>query len=495
MPNKVITSLGAKFDKLSGKMVFMLLLAITFLIRLPFFFRDYIDRDESTFILMGQSLVDGHLPYTQLWDLKPPLIYFFFASIIYIFGKSFIAIRIAGVLAVAITAFFCFRISLQLTTKQVAFRSSVACVMLLSLFGSLQGVMSEHICMLFFMPAIYLLVTKTGHYAVFGAGLLIGLSVMTKLNMAYPALLMGCYMLYDSFKDRRERIHLSRPFLFGLGILAIIVLTWAPYYFTGKADMWWRSVILASLEYSASRRQSVLALSPIFILTGGFLVYCWRYKKLDFSNRKVQLLVLAMAGVLLSFAKGGRVNGHYLIQLHPLFIILAGIALSRIRPLASGKYLPYLLILSLMLPVESYREYYSIIKHKIERGTYFNGEGITVPQYLISNGVDTTHIIFFEYHIGYWLLGTTPPTKAATHPSNICRDEIYPFYGNPRNSSIEELSYIMHDLRPVVVVTRLNRSVFDPGEIEENLYVTKYLEEHYKVLDTVDQALIYQRLK
>jgi hypothetical protein len=51
----------------------------------------------------------------------------------------------------------------------------------------------------------------------------------------------------------------------------------------------------------------------------------------------------------------------------------------------------------------------------------------------------------------------------------------------------------MHDLKPMIAVTRLNRSVFDPGEIEENLYVDKYLAEHYKVLDTVDQAMIYQR--
>jgi hypothetical protein len=133
------------------------------------------------------------------------------------------------------------------------------------------------------------------------------------------------------------------------------------------------------------------------------------------------------------------------------------------------------------------------VKYRVERGSFFNGEGITVPQYLIRNEVDTGNIIFFEYHIGYWLLGQTPPTKSATHPSNICRDEIYPFYDNPRKSSLEELSYIMHDLKPMIAVTRLNRSVFDPGEIEENLYVDKYLAEHYKVLDTVDQAMIYQR--
>ena len=49
---------------------YLLLLAI--IVRLPFFFKDVIDWDESTYILMGQSVLDGHLPYTELWDLKPP---------------------------------------------------------------------------------------------------------------------------------------------------------------------------------------------------------------------------------------------------------------------------------------------------------------------------------------------------------------------------------------------------------------------------------------
>ena len=38
------------------------------LLRLPFFFPDTIDWDESTLILMGQGLLDGLLPYDRIWD-------------------------------------------------------------------------------------------------------------------------------------------------------------------------------------------------------------------------------------------------------------------------------------------------------------------------------------------------------------------------------------------------------------------------------------------
>jgi hypothetical protein len=131
----------------------------------------------------------------------------------------------------------------------------------------------------------------------------------------------------------------------------------------------------------------------------------------------------------------------------------------------------------------------------MERGTFYNGEGFTVPQYLKKNHLETQGLFFLEYHIGYWLLNEKPPTKAATHPSNICRDEMYPYYGNPRKSSVEELRYIMEELRPMTIITRKNRSVFDKDEIEENNYIDVYLKRYYKVHAAVDNAVVYHRLE
>ena len=172
------------FSQMKDTTVFLLLSLITLFIRFPFFFRDYVDRDESTFILLGQSWVDGFLPYTQLWDLKPPLTFAFFAAIISIFGKSFVAIRFAGAVLVAITAFFTYKIALTLVSKKASVFIGIICVVLLSLFGSLQGVMSEHICMAFFVPSIYLLLSKNSSFSIFLSGILVGATVMVKLNMA-----------------------------------------------------------------------------------------------------------------------------------------------------------------------------------------------------------------------------------------------------------------------------------------------------------------------
>src|SRR5262245_53816945 len=83
---------------------YLFLFIATFFIRFPFFFRDYIDHDESTFILIGKSILDGHLPYDHLWDLKPPLLFYVFAFIQWLVPGSLITIRFFGVIIIFISA-------------------------------------------------------------------------------------------------------------------------------------------------------------------------------------------------------------------------------------------------------------------------------------------------------------------------------------------------------------------------------------------------------
>lgn len=80
---------------------YALLIIIT---RIGFLQIEVIDWDESTFILMAQSVLDGHLPYVELFDIKPPMIYFMLAGAISIFGKSLLAVRILGAVCILISS-------------------------------------------------------------------------------------------------------------------------------------------------------------------------------------------------------------------------------------------------------------------------------------------------------------------------------------------------------------------------------------------------------
>lgn len=468
---------------------------VAFLIRFPFFFRDYIDRDESTFILLGQSLVDGNLPYTELWDLKPPLIYYFFGLLIYLSGKSFIAIRIAGTLLVAATAFLTYRIARPLSNAPIAVIAGLLCVYLCSLFGSLQGVMSEHISTFIFILGVYMLIRAQHWWNVLLSGLIFGLALMAKVNLGYAIALLIAYYGWKwiSTKPREDpffiMIFLSSGIFLGIGICFV------PYLVSGDATLWVDAVFKAPLAYADATRGSYLKVLPLGIFTVLFILIAWKKNLLDLSKPRLQIVVILLLGIIFSFIRSGKINGHYLIQVYPLYLIVLSVIIYTIKPKITQKASLVAAIILLLLPIESYKEYADILKHRIDRGSWFNGEGFSVVEYIKSNDLTEARILFLEYHIGYWLLDATPPTKAATHPSNICRPETFPYYNQEHKTGLEELRYIMEDKSPQLVVTRKNRLVFDKMNVRENDYIQKYLDKKYQVLDTIDGAVLHMRIK
>jgi hypothetical protein len=494
MPHKVITSLIPEYDKLKDSTVFLGLTFLSLFLRWPFFFRDYIDRDESTFILVAQSWVDGQLPYTQLWDLKPPLVFFFFAVIIYVFGKSFVAIRLFGAIAVAVIALYTYKLGKEVHSRKTGFWSAVGSVYMLSLFGSVQGVMSEHLSILFFVPALYL-IAKDGRYQwFFVSGFLLGLSLMMKLNLAYAVVGISLWLLYRGFNEQQALKGILRVIFLGFGVAIGLGVTFLPYLQADMTQVWTDSVIQAPLAYSRDQQSSILHVLPLSVILLALGVISWRRKWLDFSDRGTQLLAVVVTGVVFSFLKSGKVNGHYLMQIYPFLLILLGIVLYHAVSIKSHFY-GYALLLLFLLPVETYVEIASVIKNKTVYGTYFNGEGFTVPDFIRENDLEQENVLFFEYHIGYWLLEASPPTKAATHPSNICRTSLYPYFNNPRKSALSELKYLLEDLKPGTVVTRKGKSVFDKEYVAEDTYVRGYLAEHYRLAGISGKAEIFSRLE
>ena len=466
-----------------------------FLIRFLFFFRDYIDRDESTFILLGQSLVEGHLPYIELWDLKPPLIYYFFGLLIYVFGKSFIAIRLTGTVLVALTAFLTYRIARPMSNSAIAIFAGLLCVYLSSLFGSLQGLMSEHISTFIFIFALYLLLQSQKWWKLFLSGLMFGFALMAKVNLGYALALLVIFYIWQLIRSKPREIPFYVLMALSIGMLMGIGICAFPYVVIGESALWIDAVIKAPLAYADASRDSLLKVLPLPLFTIIFLLFIWKKKRLNLSNPRLQLVILLLLGIIFSFVQSGKINGHYLIQIYPLFLIIVAAFIYTYKPEITRSTSLIIAIILLILPIEAYKEYAHILKNKSTYGTWFNGEGFTVVDYIKNHNLELSSLLFLEYHIGYWLLDAKPPSKAATHPSNICRSETFPFYNQERKTGIEELTYIMEDKSPQIVVTRKNRLVFNKKNVQENEYIQEYLAQKYQVLDTIEGAVLHQRIK
>ncbi|MCO5724498.1 ArnT family glycosyltransferase [Robiginitalea marina] len=462
----------------------------TLLIRFPFFFRDYIDRDESTFILVAQSLVDGNLPYTELWDLKPPFLFFLFAVPISIFGKSLLAIRLLGAVAVAGIAIATYLIGERVGGRKVGFLAGWITAFLMSLFNSVQGVMSEHLSLLFLLPSLLLLLRHRGPLASLTAGAGFGLAVLCKTNLLVAVAVLGGYLL-GALLARKPRIPLLSLGCLLLGGGLVAFGSFLPYWIGGKGMLWWEAMVEAPLAYSGSRSGFPWKYLPFY--AGSLLVLWAGWKGRGRFRPGFDLVLATLLGIVAAFWAGGKLNGHYLLQFYPLFLVVFFGVLEVKWPSAIRGWVAGLPILILLLPIESYLEYGHLSRHFQRTGKLYNGEGIAVPQHIRSRYGDTTQVLFLEYHIGYWFLGQDPPSKAATHPSNICRPALFPFLHEGRSTSLGELGYLLGTLRPVLVVKRDGKPAFDKRFTRENAYLENYLNAHYRKDTLIGKAIVYKR--
>ena len=488
----MFTKVFERMSRAGNAAVFLMFLGGSFLIRLPFFFRDYVDRDESTFILMAQSLIDGHLPYTQLWDLKPPLLFFIFALPIWLFGKSLVAIRVAGLLAVSGIVYSTYALGRETGGRAVGLGAGLACMFLMSLGGSVQGVMSEHFSMLFLLPALLLLARTPSRLRYFMAGGLMGLAVLCKSNLAVALPVLAGYLLFRSLT--REGRVMRIPVLFAaLGGALVLFGSVLPYLWSGQGALWWDSVILAPLAYSGDTGEFRVSSLGFYLAVGLLLWMAFRRGWLDRRDIATQILAICLVGILLAFFKGGKINGHYLLQFYPLALVLLFTSLQQAAPRVVSGFVGGALLWMLLLPVESYREYADLWTHYRKEGTWYNGEGVAVPQYLSRAYPGLEKVYFLEYHIGYWFLDALPPSAVATHPSNICRSYLYPFIPGSRPDPESEIQYIMETYRPEVVVRRRGKPVFDSSFMVENATIESYLQVYYQRDTVVGRAEIYER--
>src|SRR5262249_46503171 len=126
MPRKpYVVHVNDSWFQLKEIYVFLLLFLLGLLVRFPFFFPAVIDWDESSFILMGQSIIDGHLPYVKLWDLKPPVAFAFYAFSIAVFGKDLVGIRFAGALCVVLTAYLVYLVGKVMWTRRMGLFAAI----------------------------------------------------------------------------------------------------------------------------------------------------------------------------------------------------------------------------------------------------------------------------------------------------------------------------------------------------------------------------------
>jgi 4-amino-4-deoxy-L-arabinose transferase-like glycosyltransferase len=434
---------------------FALLFLFAVIVRLPWFFTDVIDWDESVFILLGQALAEGHLPYTLVWDNKPPLGFLFFAIILKIFPADLAFVRLGGALLVAVAAFLIFRISRNWMSAKDGLLSAFVYIIAASVFiQNAQAVMMEHVALVPLLSSLVLLLRKRpSKVALLSTGLLLGTAVLIRMNLALVAIVIVlAAALLLPLGAVKERI--LAGLWMSLGGLFALVIVFLPYGLSGHSRLFFKSVFLVPLNhvtYAFSYSEVVqaliaaalpplvppLLLSPTDILRlmfwvggiAGIVLLTKPTSSKTVDGRRLLLATYCVA-VIASILASRHPWPHYLIQFAPFAAIGCGAVVSRFDSRADARRIVTLWLLSVSA-LTLYPAYGRLIHDVSTRQSLYHGRSFELASYMkdVSDSRDT---IFLEEDILlYWLLHKYPVHPVAAFPLSIWKEMgvIEPLYG------------------------------------------------------------------
>jgi hypothetical protein len=177
VPAEPVPSPPAPWKWLAGTLVLVFLRALPNL-------RYIIGRDQATYCVIAQGLLHGKLPYRDLWDNKPPGIFYIYAPIVKIFGPVMWFMGVVDILWLLIISCFIFYFVRRYLGRAGAVLAVIFYACRHCRQGYLQALQTESFIMLGVFAVWFLLQgAKRGNVARhLGVGLLLGALFWLKYN-------------------------------------------------------------------------------------------------------------------------------------------------------------------------------------------------------------------------------------------------------------------------------------------------------------------------
>jgi hypothetical protein len=456
---------------------------LVLLTRVPYFFVYMIDPDESTYVLMGRSLFEGHLPYIQLWDAKPPLAFVLAAGFMAGPGNDVVQLRLWGSIIVFVSAMLVHSIVRRSVNLRLATPAALLFVIGCAVTRSGQATMMEYVALPFLLGALRVLIdAPVSAQRALVAGGLVAAAALVRLNLGFVAPALGLLLLFRAWNaGPLKAIGVAASFAAGgcivLGLVAF------PYWVGGNLELFVRSCLGAGMSHSATQLSWANALTlpiertlglrypPVFnrafilallvwlpAMVGGVYV-AWRYRRLGHSRRHaVQVLGAGSAAVALSILLTGIFYERHTLQLLPFAVILASITYQRLCRRGKAWRVTVLVAASLAaaLALKPVPQQWKRVLNRAQDGELMAGPVKVLADYLHPRCGEDCSVFLMIDHLGYWLLDKPLPTKIA-HPANLAVPYVYTLPGMRSKGPEEEFTAIFAG-KPDYVVIRSAKS-------------------------------------
>ena len=402
-----------------------------FIIRAPFFFVDYLDSDEATFILKGLAITQGKIPYVDFHNWKPPISGYFLTIPIYIADNSLVAIRFFTALIVSTSCITLYKIGLLFNfSKPNSFLTSLIfgiSVSFITRSVKSQSFYSEHISILLILISIYLILKcleKKNNFYFILQGCLLGIATLNTPYLGFFAILYTAFPLF-LFKDKiKTKLTYSLNIILGGFIILFIFLL----YFYPKIPNILSYIIMVPLEsFKEGGAHDYTIYKTIYLLAGSALqlssikfysaVFIWSFGIFGFlhilytkKNEKKYLALITTSIILsINLVLIGYPSGRYLIIIAPFYCILL-IYFINLKLFSNFKLMKNLiLILIFIFPLTDWYKNILILKDvSLNKKTYTHGRCTDLYNSLEKKKLLNKKIYFQDCHINKFFINQLP---------------------------------------------------------------------------------------
>ncbi len=317
--------------------------------------------DQGLFAYFGRHILTGSVPYLDIWDSKPPAIFYIYSISFALLGDSFFSVFLSETLFLALTALLIYLLCAEVFDKTVALFAAAIYVLFsnASIFDGFWSTAQAEVFMnLPIVASFYILTKNLRRWHFFASGVLLGLSAMFKLTALFllPSFIL---YLYLSCKERSpieatgDGIH--RYTYFGIGL--IIPLSICAFYFwmQGALDDMIYTLVSYSYRYSQAINQGhpflktslgqvirfVYFNPTVSILSLVGLIYLLVKRR----SKETYLLISYLVLSFISVCAQRQFAGYHFIVLSPPLAVICGSAcpvifnwiVQVVRPLRSAR--------------------------------------------------------------------------------------------------------------------------------------------------------------
>jgi len=461
--------------------------------RIPFLSLSVMDWDESAFILSARELLQGHLPYTTFFDVKPAGSTFLISAFMLMSSESVEAVRVFSVVCVFTTACLLCSLTQRLTSNRLTALAAALFYVVFSVKLNGIALMTEILLAPFTVAGVLVLMLgerQSAGKAVLtfsAAGLLFGVSVWIKYVPAVPALLVMCSSVIVFYRSGSGLSYLfACIFGFAMALLVPTFVTVLIYWWSGNLEEFLysnfgfvgRYVATADpwherLGYVAAAVREIL---PLVLAVGAALYIIRVVRHLFTAEQKswAAVICLWLAGELVAAVLPLHFYPHYFLMILPPACILAALVIDlSVRRFAAASEVSLSSVLAIALVA-----LYPVIRHVHDAIQMLSHPD--VPRQ-IANIIDSQkrrgdRIYVVDYHpIVYFLTHTPLPTRYA-FPDHLVGSQQALLNVDPH----VEVQRIL-DSKPkfIVVDLSLDGSEYDP---QARSVVGKALADRYDLL-------------